>query len=427
MPYQFDFGRIESLEYELARITGLKDRYRHCYIIGTTGTGKTSLMLRMALYDITQGLAVIFIDPKGDHARQLYSLAPNKEKVTYFSYENPSLTINPLRKDGYRIDDLIDEFIEILNILIAKTSPSNPSASENMKEVLGEAIRVLKEEDRNIDFLYDFLRYESTRQGYLQKHYGNKVPLYWQKFDQKNKYGNPSEEAQTAKRLSIRLNKFVQDERLKKVINGPNELDISQLTKNKEIIIVDTSGMSKEKRIYITALFSFAVKSYVEFQKQLVYQPLMFYLDECWMGINESFEYLLKFARSFKVGFTMAHQEVSSFPSVKTLKSIISLSNIKIAMFPAGPDEAKLMAEVYGLQKKDFIELDEYQAWVRIKNKNSLVKAFAPPVVEKMLEPPVLDDERMAENYVTGENKASKDKKIDGADFYFLKECWFPS
>lgn len=417
--YLFRFGQLENLDHPLARISELGTRFQHTYIIGSTGTGKTSVMLRMALYDIKQGLACIFIDPKGDHARQLYALAPDKSRIIYFSYHNPSLVVNPLRKKGYRLNDLIDEFIEILDILISCTSKSNPTASENMKEVMSEAIRALKEEDRNIDFLYEFLRYSEVRKTYLDK----KPSPYWQELDRKGKGGGSSEEAQTAKRLSIRLSKFVQDERLKRVINGANQLDIAEVARKGQVVIVDTSGMSLEKRVYITSLFSFAVKSYVEFQKQETYFPLMFYLDECWMGINESFEYLLKFGRSFKVGFTLAHQDISSFPSGKTLKSIISNCNTKIAMFPAGPEEARMLADVYGLNKKDFLELDRYQAWVRILNKNSLVKTFPPPGLLKFEAPPEFDEAARASDGGYGQSVPDEEPPRDSCDF--LKDCWF--
>lgn len=421
--YQFDFGRLENLKDDLPRIQDLKDRFRHTYIIGSTGTGKTSLMLRMALHDIKQGMACIFIDPKGEHARQLYSLIPDKSRVTYFSYENPTITINPLRKDGYLLNDLIDEFIEILDLLIRHTSPTNPSASENMKELLSEAIKAIEEKDRNIDFLYEFLRFEDFRKEY----FGKKIPKYWQAATSKGKKGGSSEEAQTARRLSIRLSKFVQDERLKRVINGKNELDIAKIAKNKEIIIVDTSMMSDEKRIYITALFSFAVKSYLVFQKQEKYYPLMFYIDEFWMGVNESFEHLLKTARSYKVGFTLAHQDIASFPSRNTLKCILGNCNTKIAFFPAGADEARLMAELYGIPQKELRNLDKYYAWVRIFNKNSLVKTFPPPVPDHIEDPPINKMQlKPGKTLMTEAMETAQPSKKRETECNFLKDCWFP-
>jgi len=404
--YEFSFGRLQNLEHPLARIQDINVRYRHTYILGGTGTGKTSLMVRMALYDINHGCACIFIDPKGDHAKALYNLIPDKARVKYFSYKNPTLQINPLRKKGYKLHDIIDEFTEILDILIKQTSPTNPPASENMKEVLDEAISTIKEKDRNIDFLYDFLRFQEVRNKYL----GRNKSKYWTNFNKPYR-GGLSEEAMTAKRIAVRLNKFIKDERFRKIVTGQNELDIADVVKNKKVIIVDTSEMSLDKRVYITSLFSFAVKSYCEFQKQDEYKPLMFYLDECWMGINDSFEYLLSFARSFKVGLTLAHQDVHQFPDYKTVKKITSICNTKVAFFPAGNDEARLMAEIYGLEQADFRDLEEFEAWVRIGNQNSLVKTYPPPK-------PEIDE-------IPKADKLSEIALTEKTKINLLRDCWF--
>lgn len=408
--YNLRFGRIQNLSYPLARITDINERYQHTYILGGTGSGKTSLMLRMALYDIKYGCACIFIDPKGDHAKALYNLIPDKDRVLYFSYKHPSLIINPLKKSGYRTNDLIDEFTEILDIVIKQTSPANPPASENMKEILYEAITNIQRKDRDIGFLYEFLRYETVR----NKYFGRGKPIYWENFDQRHG-GRESDESLTAKRIAVRLNKFIKDESFKRIVSGENQLDIADIARNKKVVIVDTSGMSLDKRVYITALFTFAVKSYCEFQKQTEYHPLMIYLDECWMGINDSFQYLLSFARSFKVGLTLAHQDLHQFPDYKTVKKISSICNTKVAFFPPGYDEARFMSDSFGLEPSDFLNLDKYEAWVRIGNQNSLVKTFPPPKIDMQEDSPKMNNLK-----ATPEHQREEKSVIN-----FLRDCWF--
>lgn len=254
--YRFDFGSLEDLNHELARIDSLKDRFRHTFVLGTTGTGKTTVLLRMARYDARKGLAVIFIDPKGDHALQLYRSIPDKSRVTYISYDNPVITINPLRKEGYQLYQLIDEFVEILDILIKRTSTANPPATPAMKEIIYNTVTALRPEDRNVDFIYRFLQDERVRETYFS---GNR-PEFWVKFDWKDRFGRSTYPYyDTAARIAARLAKFEQDPNLKRIVSGPNTLDIPELARQGKVLIVDVSAMSREARVYLTSLITFAI------------------------------------------------------------------------------------------------------------------------------------------------------------------------
>lgn len=51
-----------------------KDLSEHFYIIGRSGSGKTNLLLNLALADIKQGRGICFIDPIGDAAETLLTL-----------------------------------------------------------------------------------------------------------------------------------------------------------------------------------------------------------------------------------------------------------------------------------------------------------------------------------------------------------------
>ncbi len=71
-----------------------KDRLRHVYIIGKTGTGKTELMKTMILQDLKAGKGVCLIDPH-DLAEELLAYIPPEraEEVIYF---DPSDTERPM-------------------------------------------------------------------------------------------------------------------------------------------------------------------------------------------------------------------------------------------------------------------------------------------------------------------------------------------
>lgn len=63
-----------------------KDRQRHMYIIGKTGTGKSEFLTEMILQDIQEGKGVCFIDPHDTVEKLLEMIPPSRaEDVIYFS------------------------------------------------------------------------------------------------------------------------------------------------------------------------------------------------------------------------------------------------------------------------------------------------------------------------------------------------------
>lgn len=64
----------------------LNDRRRHLYLVGQTGTGKSTFLENLALQDMLNGEGFAFIDPHGDTAEKLLSMVPKErtEDVVYF-------------------------------------------------------------------------------------------------------------------------------------------------------------------------------------------------------------------------------------------------------------------------------------------------------------------------------------------------------
>lgn len=95
------------------------DRRRHVYIVGQTGTGKSTMLENLALQDMLNGDGLAFIDPHGDTAERLLSMVPKErtEDVIYFSpadMEYP-LGLNLFEFDSPQQKDfLIQEAINML-------------------------------------------------------------------------------------------------------------------------------------------------------------------------------------------------------------------------------------------------------------------------------------------------------------------------
>lgn len=62
------------------------DRARHMYVVGQTGTGKSTFLENLALQDMLDGKGFAFVDPHGDTAEKLLAMVPRErtEDVIYF-------------------------------------------------------------------------------------------------------------------------------------------------------------------------------------------------------------------------------------------------------------------------------------------------------------------------------------------------------
>src|ERR1700744_4503414 len=78
----------------------LQDRFSHIYALGKTGTGKTTLLLNMAIDEIYKGYGVCLIEPHGDACLNLLQNIPvhRRNDVIYFDATDPThrTGFNPL-------------------------------------------------------------------------------------------------------------------------------------------------------------------------------------------------------------------------------------------------------------------------------------------------------------------------------------------
>lgn len=95
------------------------DRRRHLYIIGQTGTGKSTLLENLAVQDMLNGKGLAFVDPHGDTVEKLMGLVP-KERIDDIIYFCPADMDYPMGLNLFEFDTpdqkdfLIQEAINML-------------------------------------------------------------------------------------------------------------------------------------------------------------------------------------------------------------------------------------------------------------------------------------------------------------------------
>jgi DNA helicase HerA-like ATPase len=116
------------------RVFGIKaeDRFSHIYIIGKTGTGKSTLIETMALQDLERGNGFALIDPHGDLVARVAArvLVSQRDRVIYLNATDPTQPYgyNPLRhvsegRIALAASGLMDVFKKLTALAATRVAP----------------------------------------------------------------------------------------------------------------------------------------------------------------------------------------------------------------------------------------------------------------------------------------------------------------
>ena len=244
---------------------------------------------------------------------------------------------------------------------------------------------ITREQDKNLDYLTKFLLYSDVRSQLKNTlPAGSDLRKYWEEFDGiKGKIPRNNQKIECAQRLASRLIEISTGE-MKNFVIGKNELNISNIVEKNKVVLVDTSRMNRNSRIYLTNLIVYAVLSYCEFADKKN-NPLMVYVDEFQIVVSSLFSELLARSRSSKVGFTLSHQNFQQIPKT-ILGSIFGNVGTSIC-FRCGDEEARRFAPIFNIKSNELFNLPKYQAWVRIGTNNTLIETYPP----KLTDVPAID------------------------------------
>src|SRR5437879_2382184 len=71
------------------------DRRAHMYIVGKTGTGKSTLIANLARQDLVHGEGFALLDPHGDLVEHVLRLVPEERRANLIYFNVPD-TVRPL-------------------------------------------------------------------------------------------------------------------------------------------------------------------------------------------------------------------------------------------------------------------------------------------------------------------------------------------
>jgi hypothetical protein len=345
-----------------------KDRFKHLFLLGSTGSGKTTFFLNLIKNEIDN--AIIVLDPNGDLAERVAGLTP-PERLLYIDKDHP-ISLNPLGRPHLNKSEQANELIEVVNsAVMALTEDQQMPITVLMAKIIRNAIRVFDDDQMTMAHLGQFLEYEAERK---------RVPdAFWQNFDKKDSKGwyVNREQIESAKRVSARLSLFYEDENLVPFIRGENEFNIPEIVAKKKVVIFNLYGLDDEITAFIGCLVSNSIKSYYLHQATRQSEPLYFYCDEYHLFINSLFSRFLAEARKYNISMNFAGHSLKQVDN-KLASMILASCHVKVAL-NCGAEDAELLAREINIKPDEIQKLKPYEAYIGIGKKPHKVLTFPGP------------------------------------------------
>lgn len=292
-----------------------RDRSRHVYIIGQTGSGKSGLLTLFALSDIYHNQGYCIIDPHGDLATDNLKFIP-EHRIKDVVYFNPAdthypMAFNPLEVyDPARKPNISSEVIGVLKRMFGD------SWGPRLEHILRYTLLALL--DRPQTTMLDISRMltdKDFRKETLEYCKDVTVLQFW-----KQEFGSWGDKQVTESVAPI-LNKvgaFTANPIIRNIIGQPkSSFDIRKIMDEGKILVVNLSkGLIGEDNAAILGAFlvtkvQLAAMSRSDIENVEDRRPFYLYVDEFQNFATDSFAVILSEARKYGLNLTVANQYTS--------------------------------------------------------------------------------------------------------------------
>ena len=334
------------------------DRRKHFYILGGTGTGKSTLMLSMIEQDLYYNKGVAIIDPHGELALDALRLIPESRKddliyIDPYDYNFP-VAINvfggvPEHRRGVEASNLLTVFKKIW-------ADSWGARMEFWMYVLFLALfEIPKSTLLTAELL---LENESTREKLLRQ---VTDPYVKRVFREKLAHVNKSRQEEYFQPILNKIGRYMAHPSLRYMLTQEkSQVNFRSIIDSGSIIIVNLSkGNLGETEanllgsLIVTKLFQAAL-SRTNVPKESR-KDFYLYIDEFHNFTTDEFASIMSEARKYRLNLILAHQYLHQI-DVNTRQAILTNCGTQVAFRLDGQD-ADILENTLG-SKNDLIDMD---------------------------------------------------------------------
>jgi len=357
---------------------GGEDRFRHFYIIGQTGTGKSQVLTTQIKQDIKNGNGICVMDPHGELAESILPFIP-KERADDVIIFNPADTERPLglnMLEAENDDEMAFVTEDVTNMMIGLFGPE--IFGPRIQDYFRNGVLTLMS-DPDGGALTDIVALFTNEdfQKAKRKHVKNAIVKSW--WD--NTYDSMAdrEKKEIIPYFAAKFGQFITNATVRNIIGQrKSSFDMFEAMNQRKIILVNLSkGLIGDLNanllgmIIISKIQVAAMRRQKQAPEDRV--PFYCYIDEFQNFVTDSIESILSEARKYKLGLILAHQyidqlEKKGLGGETKLKGAIFGNVGNILSYKIGEIDAEFMAKVFApvFSEQDISNQDTFKAIMKL-------------------------------------------------------------
>lgn len=365
-----------------------KDRLRHLYVIGQTGTGKSKFLLSLIKQDIERGDGVCFIDPHGEDVNHILGSIPEHrmQDVIYFDPADTQsvLGLNMLEYDPRFPEQktfVINELFSIFRKLYSNVPESMGPAFE---QYFRNATALVMEDPSTGNTMLDISRVlvdAKYREVKLARSKNPVVNQFWR--DIATKAQGEASLANIVPYITNKFDIFTANDIMRPIIaQQQSAIRLREIMDNRKILLVN---LSKGKlgdinanllgMILVGKTLMAALSRVDALASDL--PPFYLYIDEFQNITTDSISAILSEARKYKLSLNIAHQFIAQLEL--GIRDAVFGNVGSIAAFRVGFDDAQYLENQFKpvFEVQDIMNIENFNAYVRILADNVPQKPFS--------------------------------------------------
>ncbi|HVN26079.1 MAG TPA: DUF87 domain-containing protein [Candidatus Paceibacterota bacterium] len=363
------------------------DRRRHVYVIGQTGTGKSTLLGNMIIEDIRAGKGVAIIDPHGDLVENALGFVP-RERIDDVIYFNPGdlarpLGLNMLDFNHERPEEktfIVNEMQSIFNKLFPPET-MGPMFEQYMRNALLLLMEDMANEPATLMEVPRVFTDAAYRTRKLARIRNPIVADFWEK--EAVKAGGEASLANMTPYITSKFNNFISNDYMRPIIGqAKSAFSFREVMDDGKILLINLAkgrigdinagllGMIFTGKILMAAL------SRVDIADADRRRDFNLYIDEFQNFTTDSISTILSEARKYRLNLTMAHQFIAQLTD--KIKDAVFGNVGSQLVFRVGVQDAEFLVKQFEpvFDQNDLLNIDNLNAYAKILINGQTSKPF---------------------------------------------------